>query len=41
VAADPDFSVRRSARARRVRVGVTTEGGIEVVLSQLVDRPRG
>jgi hypothetical protein len=32
VAADPDFSVRRSARARRVRVGVTTEGGIEVVL---------
>ncbi len=32
MAADPDFSVRRSARARRVRVGVTTDGGIEVVL---------
>ncbi len=32
MAADPEFSVRRSARARRVRVGVTTDGGIEVVL---------
>ncbi len=32
MATDLDFSVRRSARARRVRVGVTAEGGIEVVL---------
>ncbi len=32
MAADLDHTVRRSSRARRVRVAVTPEGGVEVVL---------